>query len=360
MASALAPERLSFPTGEPRRSFELELTIIIVSYNTREKTVDCIRSIRSSRPATSYEIIVVDNASTDGSVEAMRATFPDLEVIAVSENVGFSLANNLAEKHAQGRRLLLLNPDTVILDHAIDDLQRFAEANPDCRIWGGRTVHPDGTLDWSCWQRMTLWNVFCDAFGLSYLFNHPREYRGWKHDTVRTVDVISGCFMLLDRDLWKQLNGFDPLFFMYGEDEDFCLRARRLGARPTFSPAATILHHGAASETDELEKRIKSMAGEITLMKRHWSVFFAFMGRLIYLALPHPRWIIYGLVGLITRRPNLRRKAAIWWRVWQCRQRWMDGWLGYHRKFRLERGSDAPTSLVIARAPSATALARLK
>ena len=174
---------------------------------------------------------------------------------AASENLGFASASNLAEKHARGRRLLFLNPDTVVLSHAIDDLHRFALARPDCGIWGGRTIHPDGTLDWSCSKRKTLYRAFCFAVGLSFIFNHPEEYRRWKHDTVRDVDVIFGCFLLIDRNLWKQLHGFDPAFFMYGEDEDLCLRARRLGARPTFTPAATIIHYGASSEQDESEKQ---------------------------------------------------------------------------------------------------------
>jgi N-acetylglucosaminyl-diphospho-decaprenol L-rhamnosyltransferase len=302
-----------------------DLTIIIVSYNTRNKTVDCVRSIRGSTSA-SYEIIVIDNGSTDESVEALHAAFPELELIASRENLGFASASNLAEKRAHGRQLLFLNPDTIICGHAIDDLHRFALANPDCRIWGGRCVRPDGTLDWSCWKRMTLWNAFCFAVGISFLLNHPREYRRWKHDTPRTVDVIAGCFLLIDRDLWKQLNGFDPLFFMYGEDEDLCLRARRLGARPTYTPSATIIHYGTASEQDEAERRIKLMAGEITLMKRHWSPFAAFIGRLIYLFAPHPRWVGYGVLGLIMRRANFRQEAATWWQVWRCRRRWVNGW----------------------------------
>ena len=326
MFSVQATERVR-QRGEKRRALsELDLTIIIVSYNTCRQTIDCIRSVRNLTFATSYEIIVVDNASTDGSVKELRAAFPDIHVIASSENLGFASANNLAEQHARGRRLLLLNPDTVILHHAIDDLHKFALSNAGCRIWGGRTLNSDGSLNRSCAKKMTLWNTLCYALGISFLLNHPKDLRRWKHDTVRTVDVISGCFLLIDRDLWKQLNGFDPLFFMYGEDEDLCLRARRLGARPTFTPTATIVHYGAASEQDEAEKRIKLMAGEITLMKRHWSVLSAFMGRLTYVILPHPRWIIYGLVGLIAGRPNLRRKAAIWWRVWECRRRWVDGW----------------------------------
>jgi GT2 family glycosyltransferase len=321
-----AAERVRHGAEKRGARNELDLTIIVVSYNTCRQTMECIRSVRNSTSATSYEIIVVDNASADGSVEALRAAFPDVDVIASNENLGFASASNFAAQQARGRRLLLLNPDTVVVDHAIDQLQKFALSNPNSRIWGGRTIDFGGSLTRSCAKRMTLWNTLCYALGISLLLNHPKDLRGWKHDTVRTVDVISGCFLLIDRDLWKALHGFDPTFFMYGEDEDLCLRARQLGARPTFTPTATVIHHGAGSETDEAEKRIKLMAGEITLMKRHWSAFAAFIGRLSYLVLPHPRWIIYGVAGLISGRPKLRRKAAIWWRVWQSRAKWLNGW----------------------------------
>ena len=232
-------ERLRTDTGELADPRELDLTIMVVSYNTRQKTLDCIRSVINATFSISYEIIVVDNASADGSVDAIRANFPDIKVIECNENVGFAAANNIAEKRANGRKLLLLNPDTIVVGQAIEDLYRFSLANPDCRIWGGRSVYPDGSLDWSCRDRLTLLGVFSFALGLSFLFNHPREHRGWRRDSVRGVDVLAGSFLLVDRDLWQQLQGFDPSFFMYGEDDDLCLRAKHLGAHPIFTPTAT-------------------------------------------------------------------------------------------------------------------------
>jgi GT2 family glycosyltransferase len=123
-------------------------------------------------------------------------------------------------------------------------------------------------------------------------------------------------------------NGWGDLIrhFMYGEDEDLCIRAQHMGARPTFTPTATIVHYGASSEPSDAEKQIKMMAGKITVINRHWSRVSAFIGRLLFLMMPHPRWVIYGLLGLIIGRANLRRKAALWWQVWRGRRRWMNGW----------------------------------
>ena len=121
---------------------------------------------------------------------------------------------------------------------------------------------------------MTLWSVFCNATGLnrlqkSRLFN-SEGYGGWDRNSTRTVDIVSGCFFLTDRALWEQLQGFDPTFFMYGEEADFCLRARQIGAQPMIAPTATIVHYGGVSEPDQADKHIKLLAGKVTLMTRHW------------------------------------------------------------------------------------------
>ena len=252
-------------------------------------------------------------------------------MIASAQNIGFGQGNNIVAKHARGRRLLLLNPDTVILDHAIDRLHEFAIAHPECRIWGGRTLFANGTLNpTSCWRRPTLWSVFCFAVGLttlkrSNLFN-AEGYGDWKRDTVRPVDIVTGCFLLIDRDLWRLLKGFDPAFFMYGEEADLCLRANLLGARPTILPTATIIHYDGASETDETDRRIEVLAGRVTLMRRHWSDFSYHIGRGLYHIAPLSRWLIYGAAGIMFANTKYRQKAQVWSDVWRGRRRWIDGW----------------------------------
>ncbi len=308
-----------------------DITVIVVSYETREMTLACLRSVIAQAVTARCELIVVDNASTDGSAAAIRAEFPDIRLIALDENIGFARANNMAARYARGRRLLLLNPDTVILDHAIDRLEAFAEARPDCGIWGGRTVFADGRLNpSSCWRRATLWSIVCLAFGLtrmrgSRLFN-PEGYGGWRRDTVRAVDIVTGCFFLIDRVLWERCGGFDPLFFMYGEEADLCLRARRFGARPAITPAATIIHHGHASEPDHAEQRVKVLAGRITLMQRHETAAAVHVGRLLYMLRPLLRIALLGFAARLTGRADLRRTAERWRHVWQERARWINGW----------------------------------
>jgi GT2 family glycosyltransferase len=311
---------------------EPDISIIIVSYNTCAMTLDCIRSIIAQTTKVRYEVIVFDNASEDGSARAVRDFFPRVTVVASLENLGFAQANNVAAMRATGRRLLLLNPDTVILDHAIDHLNDFANANPRCRIWGGRTIFADGSLNpGSCWGDATLWSIFCFATGLTNLRQsalcNPEGYGGWKRDSTRTVDIVTGCFLLIDRPLWDQLAGFDPKFFMYGEEADLCWRARKLGAQPSISPAATIIHHGRSSEPDDAEQRIKVLAGRITLLRRHHSRIVIFVGGALYLMLPPLRLLVYGLLSVFfPGRTHFDQKVRNWRRVWQGRERWLHGW----------------------------------
>ena len=314
------------------QTIDPELSIIIVSFSTRKMTIECLRSIDEQTLNIKYEVIVVDNNSTDDSVSAVRAEFPRVRLIALPENVGFARANNLAAKEARGRRILLLNPDTVILDCAIDRLFAFANSRPSCQIWGGRTLFEDGSLNpFSCWRKMTLWSLFCSATGLTYLapssqILSPESYGGWKRDTVRCVDIVTGCFLMINRALWDKLNGFDPKFFMFGEEADLCLRARLAGACPIVTPTATIVHYGGASTTSFLEQRLMLLKGRVTLLDRHWSTLGRPFGRLLFLSITVTRWWGYYLLGNLSTRSDLTRLAEDWRTLWQRRTEWIGGY----------------------------------
>ena len=214
------------------------LTIIVVNWNTREMTLDCIRSVYQQTHDTSFELIVVDNGSEDQSAEAIRREYPQVRLLDEKVNHGFAVANNIAAAIARGRRLLLLNSDTVVLDRAIDRIWTFAESCPDAGVWGGRTVWGDGSLNpTSAWVAQSTWSVACFAFGLTRLFPRSNFFNveamgAWGRDSVREVDIVTGCFLMIDTDLWRRLDGFDARYFMYGEEADLCLRAKDVGARP--------------------------------------------------------------------------------------------------------------------------------
>ena len=296
-----------------------------------------------------YEVIVVDNASKDGSAEAIRINFPNIKLIALAENIGFGRANNLAAMHARGRRILCSTRTLSFWTMRSTICTNLPLQNPKSGIWGGRTVFADGVVNPSCWRRMTLWTVFCNATGLSsltgnWLFDYE-GYGGWNCDTVRAVDIVVGCFLLIDRDLWEELHGFDPVFFMYGEEADLCERARQIGARPTFTPTATIIHYAGASEAEKADQRIKLLAGKITVMRRHWSALSFFVGRLLYLILPLTRLVFFGTLATLLGRENFRRNTKTWLQVWRNRQSWIKGW-------KRCRASNAPSSRLTLPRPS--------
>ena len=307
----------------------IDVTVIVVSFNTREMTVECLRSIIAETHTASFEVIVVDNNSHDGSPEAIRREFPQFTLVALKENIGFARANNIAAARACGRRILLLNPDTLVLDGAIDRLMRFADETPSYQVWGGRTVYSDRTLNpKSCWRRITLWSLACSTLGLSRLFPNSailnfEAYGGWERDTVRHVDIVTGCFFLIDRQLWQRLGGFDPAFFMYGEEADLCHRARQLGARPAITPTATIVHYVGASDTIFLEKRVKVLKGRMTLIRKHFNPLRYRIARVLQLSVPLTRWLGYRLLAVfLSNRSDLDRLADDWQAIWRRRREW--------------------------------------
>jgi GT2 family glycosyltransferase len=326
------PQRVGkLASVQPARDQHPELSILVISYNTAEMTLACLDSVVAETRATRYEIIVVDNASSDGSADAIAAAHPEVRLIRSSQNMGFARANNAAAEIARGDLLLLLNPDTVVLDGGIDRLVAFAKARPEARIWGGRTVFKDGSLNPSnCWRQMSLWNLFCRATGLTGVFPgskvfNAEAYGGWKRDTEREVDIVTGCFFLIERRFWETLGGFDPLFFMYGEEADLCLRARLLGARPRITPDAHIVHYGGASERVRAERMIRVNRAKVSLLARHMPAGFRRAGIFLYKLWPLSRLLAYRVAMITPLRERFAEEHAVWSEIWRRRREWQQG-----------------------------------
>jgi len=305
------------------------LSIVIVSYNTCEMTLACIRSVFNETTTTNFEIIVVDNASSDGSAEKIEKEFGNkVNLTRLPDNVGFAAGNNVAAKYVKSDLILLLNPDTVVLDKAIDNLVSFSIRNQDSMIWGGITLFGDKSLNpTSCWQKVTLWNIFCRTFGLSLLFkNSPlfnsEQYAGWKRDTIKYVDIVSGCLLLIKTSLWNTLDGFDNDFFMYAEDADLCLRAVKYGAKPLITPDAIIIHYGGASGSIKEETKIRLFKAKILLMKKHWGKYKYTLGRYLYLLYPFNKMIAHKILSLINKR--YEGESLVWSEVWKRRKEWLN------------------------------------
>lgn len=293
------------------------LSILVVSYNTKRLTLECLASVFEQTRLTPFELIVWDNASSDGSPEAIGEAYGTrVQLVKSDENLGFAAANNRAAEIATGDHLLLLNPDTVIFDGAIDVLAAFADRFPGCGIWGGRTLFKDGSLNSSsCWSRQTVWSLFCQATGLSVVFKrtgvfNPEGMGGWNREGVRAVDIVSGCFLMITSEMWAALGGFREEFFMYGEEADLCLRARKLGAQPMVTSEATIVHYGGASERVFADKLVRLLKAKGLLIDMHFPPTARQIGRWLLFLWPVRRYCIHAVLAAGGRRASIEARDA--------------------------------------------------
>ena len=307
-----------------------ELSIVVISYNTREMTLACLRSVYAET-RTPFELIVVDNNSEDGSSEAIRRNFPHATLFAEKTNHGFAPAHDIALRQASAPWLLLLNPDTLVLDGALDKLLAYAKVTPEAGIWGGRTLYGDHSLNpTSCWGKMTPFSLFSRLIFLSSMFPssplfNSEEIGRWQRDTPRAVDLVTGCLFLMRRKDWDELGGFDPAFTMYGEETDLCLRAHAKGFRPRITPDATIIHYGGASDTVRADKMVRLMRAKTELVKRHFSPTTRHLGRILLALWPLSRAIVWRVLSFLNREGALN-KANTWNEIWKRRGEWQNGY----------------------------------
>lgn len=234
-------------------TYELDVSIIIVNYNTRQLTLDCLASVYASHTSYQYEIIVIDNASHDGSVEAIRTAYPQVRIIANRDNTGFAVANNQGMKVARGRYILLLNSDTVVQPDTLEIMIGFMDRRPEMGASGCKVILPDGSLDKACKRGFPTPSAsFYYAFGLSRLFPDRPKFNQYQlghlsPDDEYPIDCLVGAFMLVRREVVEQVGGLDETFFMYGEDVDWCYRIKEAGWDIYYYPRTYIVHYKGAS-----------------------------------------------------------------------------------------------------------------
>lgn len=230
----------------------IDLSISIVNCDNRDLLAGCLDSIYQTVQRACYEILVVDNGSTDGSADMMRTRFPAIQMIENEERLGYAASHNRALRRCQGRYLLVLNDDMLVLIGAIDTMVAFMDAHPDAGMVGCRLLNPDRSLQPSCRAFPNLWIMFCRSLYLDKLFPRNRWFgadylSGWGHDAMRKVDVIKGCCMLVRREVVDQVGLLDERFFMYYEETDWCYRTLQHGWKVYFTPDAQVIHFGEQS-----------------------------------------------------------------------------------------------------------------
>lgn len=287
----------------------VDVSVIIVNYNVREYLANALESLRPALKGLRSEVIVVDNASTDGSVAMMRRSFPRVQLIPSPENLGFARANNLAIRKARGRYLLLLNPDTVVQEDTVRVMLAHLETHPDVGIAGCKILNPDGTFQLAARRSFpTPWVAAARILGLSRLFpsstlfgRYNLTYRST--ETTYDVDAVSGSFMFVRREAIDRVGGLDERFFMYGEDLDWCYRIAQAGWRVRYVHTTSIIHYKGESTR-------RSSLDEVTL-------FYGAMQKFVEKHYGNRR----GLLTLLTLSIHAASFAA-WAGAWM-RRMWM-------------------------------------
>lgn len=253
----------------------MKLSIIIVSWNVKGDLADCIRSIGDNRPCCDYEVIVVDNASSDGSAEMVEERYPEVRLLANEENLGFATGNNVGIGKSRGEYLLLLNPDTIVHSGSLDALVKFMDENADVGVCGPKLLNTDGTTQPSARGFPTLRGVVhCFTIMRAIPIFH-RCYNSWMmrdfaHDKQTDVDQVMGAALMVRRSIFEALGGMDESFFMYYEEVDLCYRIKQSGWRVVFTPKAVITHRGGQSVGQiPVRRRIMTLRSILIFLRKH-------------------------------------------------------------------------------------------
>lgn len=267
------------------------LSIIIVNYNTCQLLDDCLASLATAvHPPGGLEIIVVDNASADGSVAMVRQKYPAVQMVALPQNVGFSAGNNRGLDTAAGEYVLFLNSDTQVSPNALTEPLAYLQAHPRVGALTVQLIYPNGQRDPDNHRGFpTPWNAFCHFAGLGKLFPHNPRFNGYfqsyaNFTETHPVEVIAGSFMMMPMSLCRQLSGWDETYFFYGEDIDFCYRIWQAGYEIIYYPHVDVLHYKGASsglrkESAEIarppkETRVRVAKESVRAMKIFYQKFY--------------------------------------------------------------------------------------
>lgn len=230
----------------------MKLSIAIVNWNVSDLLEKCLSSIFKYPPNADFETIVVDNASSDNSVEMVRNRFPKVRLLENKKNMGFSAGNNRAVQESSGEFILILNPDTEITKGSLDDLINFLETHPEAGIVAPKIINPDGSLQKSCMGfptlgAMAMRQLFLELLWPGNPFTRTYLMSDFKYDRIREVDQPMGACLLVRRELFDEVGLFDEKSFMFFDEVDLCYRAKVHGWLIFFTPQPRIIHHGGSS-----------------------------------------------------------------------------------------------------------------
>jgi len=298
----------------------MDISVVVLSWNDKQYLAACLQSLLDSKTARTMEVIVVDNASTDGSPEMVEALFPGVKIIRNAENLGFPKGNNVGVRASRGKYVYLLNSDIKVLDGCMDALADYLDQNPKVGMVGPKILNRDLTHQSSCRRFPTLWNNFCEATGLAKVFAGSRLFSGehmmyFKGDRLRDVNVLVGCFWTVRREAVNEFGLLDEGFFMFAEDLDWCKRFWEAGWRVVFCPMAQAIHFrgGSSTKKDAVWLALTQQRSVLRYWNKHRGVAANFGIRCLMFTHKASRWGAALASHLI--KPSKRKESDTRMRV---------------------------------------------
>ena len=303
------------PSGE-----NVQVSIVIVSWNVRQHLLACLHSVEEQTKGVSFDVTIVDNASTDGTVEAVRRAFPRVHVIANAENVGFARACNQGNRETNGPHILLLNPDCLLSNDICTLMVQYLAARPGVGMLGPHIRQLDGADDLHSPRLLpTLWSDFCDRSGLADRFPRSRlvarhHMPDWDRSISGSVEGLSGACLMLVRRALEQVGLFDEGFFMFGEDVDLCLRMRRAGWQVHYRGDAIVTHRGGASTNQVRDSMVRhGLISRQRFFRKHRGPLYALAHRAVNALLAVVKLLTLAPWSVITWRQ--RPRAYLQWQL---------------------------------------------
>lgn len=298
-----------------------DLSISIVNTNNCALLRDCLRSIIENTHRITYEIIVIDNASTDGSLDMMKKEFPSVIIICNSERNGYGYSHNKGIEASSGEYVLIFNEDMLLTDNALDNYVDTIKNEHNVGVLGCKLLNPDGTLQHSCFNFMSVKHEYYQAIFPRNIVLPDSKFREkhyyWDHNENKDVDVVMGCCMLIPKSIFKEIGNFDTRFFVYAEEVDLCKRIKNSGYRIVFTPNACIIHYGGqTSKTMSIKMYLVMIESKFKYFEKHHG-YMSLMAVKLSTAINASVRIIGWTLFLIFRKNNTEESKQNVKRYWK-------------------------------------------
>jgi GT2 family glycosyltransferase len=285
-----------------------DLSVIIINWNTRHLLSQCLRSVIDNLSELNIESIVVDNGSTDKSVEMVRNDFPEVTLIKNEENLGFAKANNQAILLSHGRYILLLNSDAFLTPNAIQSMLNVMEATLSAGIAGAHLVYPDGRSQVSHGPLPTFWSEVASLFGFG---KYRKEFEN--HNVYQETGTVSGACMLIRKSLLDRIGLLDETFFMFSEEVDLCYRCHKVGSQVLYIHSATVIHTVAGSTGLTVPRVMRLYSGKLLYFYKHFGPNVESRLKQMMVIAAMCKFVIYLILRVISI--GRIRKDDFWWDI---------------------------------------------